>query len=445
MSIDLYDWQIPHVGKLVRSINKYGVAKDGSDTGTGKTVMALYAAKQCGLIPFVICPKAVIPSWEAWMQEIFGHVKVDMVHNYERLKTGKTKFVKRKGKSYDWQLNRDKIVIVFDEDHRCKGDKSQNAKLMYSAKKQGYKLLLLGATSFSSPIEMKALGYALGLHDWSGWWKWCLQNNCVHGDWGGLVYRPSPEHLEYLHEQVYEKGSRVRVKDLPDGAFPDNLIEANTYALNSPHDADWINAVYEEMNNELAVLREREKMDADPHLPLTVMLRARQKVELLKVPIFVELIRDHIQDGKSVALFLNYKETLHAIAERIEDIPKSYIHGEQKDSERISEIDDFQRDKTHVILCTLSAGGVGINLHDTNGTRPRVSLISPSFSAIDLKQALGRIHRAGGKSPALQYIIFAKDTIEAKVCRKVKRKLTNIDMINDNDVSLVDFNSNPKK
>ena len=89
MSIDLYDWQIPHVGKLVRSINKYGVAKDGSDTGTGKTVMALYTAKQCGLIPFVICPKAVIPSWEAWMQEIFGHVKVDMVHNYERLKNRK--------------------------------------------------------------------------------------------------------------------------------------------------------------------------------------------------------------------------------------------------------------------------------------------------------------------------------------------------------------------
>lgn len=444
MSIDLYDWQIPHVGKLVRSLSKYGVAKDGSDTGTGKTVMALYAIKQCNLIPFVICPKAVIPSWETWMKEIFGHVKVDMVHNYERLKTGKTKFVKRKGKSYDWQLNREKIVIVFDEDHRCKGDKSQNAKLMYSAKKQGYKLLLLGATSFSSPIEMKALGYALGLHDWSGWWKWCLQNNCVHGDWGGLVYRASPEHLEYLHQQVYGKGSRIRVKDLPDGAFPDSVVEANTYQLNSKSDSEEIDLLYTEMNEELASLRARTQEDADPELPLTIMLRARQQVELLKAPLFVSMIKDHVKDGKSVAVFLNYKETLFAIAERIEEIPKGYIHGDQKDSERISEIDDFQRDKSQVILCTLSAGGVGINLHDTNGTRPRVSLISPSFSAIDLKQALGRIHRAGGKSPALQYIVFAEDTIEADVCEKVKRKLTNIDMINDNDVTLIDFNSNPK-
>ena len=48
------------------------------------------------------------------------------------------------------------------------------------------------------------------------------------------------------------------------------------------------------------------------------------------------------------------------------------------------------------------AGGTGLSLHDVNGEHPRVSLISPSFSAIDLKQALGRIHRAGAKSPAVQ-------------------------------------------
>ena len=64
-------------------------------------------------------------------------------------------------------------------------------------------------------------------------------------------------------------------------------------------------------------------------------------------------------------------------------------------------------------------------------------MISPSFSAIDLKQALGRIHRAGGKSPAIQKIIFAADSVEMGVCQAVRRKLTNLDLINDDELNPV--------
>jgi hypothetical protein len=76
-----------------------------------------------------------------------------------------------------------------------------------------------------------------------------------------------------------------------------------------------------------------------------------------------------------------------------------------------------------------------LSLHDVNGKHPRVSLISPSFSAIDLKQALGRIHRAGAQSPAVQKIIFAEGTVEMRVCRLVRKKLNNIDLINDDEMN----------
>ena len=100
-----------------------------------------------------------------------------------------------------------------------------------------------------------------------------------------------------------------------------------------------------------------------------------------------------------------------------------------------SNIESFQDNRTKVILCALQAGGVGVNLHDLSGDAPRVSLISPSYSAIDLRQALGRIHRAGAKSPAIQKIIFAKDTVEEDVCYAVRAKLRNLDLINDNDIT----------
>jgi hypothetical protein len=64
-----------------------------------------------------------------------------------------------------------------------------------------------------------------------------------------------------------------------------------------------------------------------------------------------------------------------------------------------------------------------------------VSLISPGFSAIDLKQTLGRIHRAGGKSPAIQKIVFADDSVEMRVCNLLKKKLSNLDLVNDDDLN----------
>ena len=36
----LYDWQEAHAEKLGDSLTKFGYAKDGSDTGTGKTIVS---------------------------------------------------------------------------------------------------------------------------------------------------------------------------------------------------------------------------------------------------------------------------------------------------------------------------------------------------------------------------------------------------------------------
>ena len=54
----------------------------------------------------------------------------------------------------------------------------------------------------------------------------------------------------------------------------------------------------------------------------------------------------------------------------------------------------------------IQAGGVGVSLHDLHGGHPRMSIISPTWSGQDLKQVLGRIHRAGSKTPAIQKIVF---------------------------------------
>lgn len=168
-------------------------------------------------------------------------------------------------------------------------------------------------------------------------------------------------------------------------------------------------------------------------------MRTHQKIEILKIPTFVELTNDFIYNGYNVVIFVNFTQTLLTLAELLHT--NSLVYGEQSLENRQSIIENFQNNMTNVIICNIKAGGLGISLHDIKGGHPRVSLISPTWSSIDLLQALGRIHRAGGKSKSLQRIIYTANTVEEKIADKLKHKLNNINSINNGDLDLtnIDF------
>jgi len=426
----LFDWQIFHAKVLMTSLLNHGYAKDGSDTGTGKTFVALYLAKKMGLVPFVLCPKSVVPSWKDTMLS-YGYEPTDQhAYTYEKMIRGSTEF-------YDgskWLLNPKKALVIFDEDHRCKGNKSKNAKMMIAAKRAGLNILCLGATSCTNPTEMRALGYVLDLHDDKGWWRWSLKNGCKRGLFGGLEFKGSKAVLKRLHDHIYKngaRGSRIKIADLPPGAFPNSNIIAQGYDISGRSDIDLI---YSDLKAELTALEGKKYTDTDN--PLVAQLRARQEIELLKVPLFEELARDAYESGNSVAIFVNFRETMEVLLRRLAGLCEiRMIHGGQTETERELQCLGFQNDAARIMICTIQAGGTGVSLHDINGNHPRVSLISPTFSAIDFKQTLGRIHRAGAKSPAVQKIVFAEGTVEMRVCKLVKRKLDNLDLINDDELN----------
>ena len=435
---ELYDWQVPHADQLFAALSEHGVAMDGSDTGTGKTVVALEVARRAGRVPFVVCPKAVIPSWKEWMKKFRPGDPCHFAFTYDKLRRGGTEFLARKKKRLAWRLRGDKMLLIFDEVHRCKGDKSLNSVMLAQAKDAGIPVLMLSATACSNPVEMKAIGYQLGFHDYRRWWNWCLKTGCRRGRFGGLDFNNSNRILKKMHAHIYpERGSRIRIRELPQGIFPDNLVIPSGYRIDDPAE---VNAIYEDMKEELEILRERRDED-EGEFALTFQLRARQEVELLKVPVFVELAKDAMAEGNSVVIFVNFTATMDALIDRMSAILPNgserwaEIRGGQSEDERQENVDLFQNNEAKVCLAMVQAGGVGLSLHDEHGKSPRVSLISPSFSAIDFKQTLGRIHRAGGKSPAIQKIIFADGTVEMRVCSAVRGKLKNLDLINDDELN----------
>jgi hypothetical protein len=96
-------------------------------------------------------------------------------------------------------------------------------------------------------------------------------------------------------------------------------------------------------------------------------------------------------------------------------------------------IDDFNADQEDLIVMNIKAGGLGISLHGTSRGRSRLVLISPTFSGIDLKQALGRCHRAGG-AHSIQKIVWAAGTVEERACDKVRARLQRVSIFNDNQL-----------
>lgn len=83
-------------------------------------------------------------------------------------------------------------------------------------------------------------------------------------------------------------------------------------------------------------------------------------------------------------------------------------------------------------VCQYAAGGAGVSLH---GPGERIAILNPTPSAMEMKQAMGRIHRMGGGN-TVQQILFAAGTIEERVYRTCKDKMQHIDVINDGMLSL---------
>jgi superfamily II DNA or RNA helicase len=146
------------------------------------------------------------------------------------------------------------------------------------------------------------------------------------------------------------------------------------------------------------------------------------------------MIEEGIEDGMAVVVFLNFTDTINAIAERLNT--DCIFDGKVGDKERQQSVDDFQDGKEKVILVNIQSGGAGLSLHDIYGKNPRLALISPSYSAVLMRQSTGRVWRDSSKSKSIQKIVFVAGTVEEQVCENVKEKIDNLDLLNDGDLEI---------
>jgi Mimiviridae putative ATP-dependent RNA helicase len=494
--VNIFDKLRPHqvepTKRLLDILSKYQSAVDFSDTGTGKTYVACAVASLLNVPTLVVAPKISRTTWERTAG--FFDEQLSIV-GYEKLRTGNTPFgwwqnpmpenpdaleffkcqscqlkvdmanwqpcythplgihcLESHRKSWDYgRFNFFSGIqfLIFDEAHRCSGMNSLNADMLIAAKRQGIKTLILTATPACNPLGMRALGYVLDLHNnehdliaplnkvfkhrvLRNFYSWASQYGCRRdARFRGFKWMVGREKQLAVMDEIRDivtpaRGVRVTTASIPN--FPKRTVSVEMYDLD---EAGMIERLYAEMADSLSQLAERAS--ADMEHPLTTLLRAQQKIELLKVPIAVELARDYLDKGHSIGIFVNYSQTLDALRERLKC--DCYIDG-RPEGVKIRQrcIDSFQANEDRLILVLSAAGKESLSLHDITGDAPRVGLVFPGFSAVTFRQLLGRFHREGGLSPCFYRILLAAGTVEEQIRKSLGAKLDNLDMLLDSDM-----------
>ena len=443
----LKDWQKPLAEKMADVLGRERAFLCAANTGAGKTYLACDVIKRLGIPALVVCPKIARTQWRSVLEGMGVEDKVIGVINPENLIASKRNpFYSHED---GWKnIPEGPVLLIFDELHRsCSGvyklskpgQKGQGCKQALMAARwvnkstPGHKVLALTATPADSPLKMQTLGYLMGFHSFvaPSFYDWCRRHGCsmqARGRQAAFAFTRdrlrAKAIMEGIRKDMGERFMSITPNEIP--GFPEETREVVLVDL-AKEDHEALVRAYEEMP-ELMKKPSRDSM--------VKLLRLRQQAEFCKASVLAKMAKDEVEDGNSVFIAISFTDARLRIQMELEKagVPFGAIYGGQKESERNGMIDAFQQNRTHVIIGMMQACGVALSLHDTKHERPRVSLISPSYSASELLQALGRIRRVGG-THATQRIVLAAGSVEERVARAVSGKVDNIGALTDADLS----------
>lgn len=430
----LVPYQIEPTAWLLRSLRQFGAALDASDTGVGKTYMAMAVARELNLVPLVVCPKVAMPGWERVARHMNHPVRII---NYEKVRMGNTPWCKRRSvrvgpdravETFVW--SKEVRLLFFDEAHKCAGTDTLNSSLMIGAALQGTPTLAISATAVENPLHMRALGFLLQLHGLKDFWDWAAAHGCYRNQWDGWEFGGTDEDLLQIRREVFPaRGIRVTVKELG-SQFPDSQVSTELIPVD---DVEAVNRSHEAVAEALERVRRQEDADEESELNgaehLVARLRARQTAELQKLPAVAELTKAALDEGRSVFITVNFNDSITALRQMLK-VPVSVIIGGQSSAERDAEVQRFQSNRVHVCIANGNAGGQSVNLHDVHHQRPRTALHLPGEDCRLEKQRLGRVRRQGG-TVSIQRILYAAGTVEEQMADRMEAKLRHMDLFND--------------
>jgi hypothetical protein len=165
----------------------------------------------------------------------------------------------------------------------------------------------------------------------------------------------------------------------------------------------------------------RELRDSDDNGTAENVFSMMRRIGEAKAELAADFTAQLARNAGKVVFFAKHINVMDA-AERVlakRGIQYSSIRGDQTTRVRQTNIDTFINDEdTHVIVCSLTAAGVGINLQVSSN----VVLAELSWTAAEQTQAIDRVHRIGQDQPVTAWRVIATQTVDARIAELISTK-----------------------
>ncbi len=395
------------------------------EMGLGKTLesIAFISSLKEKMPILIVSPKAVLYNWESEIHR-FSSLPCVVIDAAKETREKLIKGIKRNEKvlyciSYD-SYKRDSELfsdisfssVILDEAQSIKNAFSLRHQALLSLKAKS-KIALTGTPLENSPYDL-----------------WSIFNILMPGYLGNekdfaelLKKEDASKRLSLLLKPFMLRRRKADVlSDLPSKNESNILISMNE-AERMMYLAYLEKARALSSESKISILASLTRLRQLCVDPSSFLEDAPSSTKLLYT---VELLKETIASGHKAIVFSSFKTALLSLKELLEEegIPMDMISGDTDGKKRLAIAESFnEKDDIKVLLVSLKAGGVGLNLIGAD----TVIHLDPWWNPQVENQASDRVHRLGQTRSVSIIRLVMKDTIEEKVLnlQEEKRNLYN--------------------
>lgn len=422
------------------------------EMGTGKTLLSIGIAGalyQMGLVTriLVVCPLSICGVWEEEFEKFADYpfqltvlkgTSAKKEQQLEELQQGGLQIVVINYESA-WRIEKALLsynadLIIADEGHKLKENRSRQSKGMHAlGDKARYKLLLTGTVITNRELDVFSEYRFLDQRIFGSSF-YAFRNRFFDMTGYGNhipVFRKSmtDEFLKRMHCIAY-RVTKKECLDLPEIREEIRKIELEPKAMK----------MYRELEEDCYTELKSSEVSA-PNV-LTKILRLSQltgghltddehKMEAVshaKLDALSDILDSAMEENQKVVVMARFVAEMDDIQDLLSKKGIGYVAVRGGVKDRNEEVRRFQEDsECRVFIGQIAAAGVGLTL-----TAAHIMVFySLSYSSSDWDQAKARIHRVGQKQDCLYIYLIAKGTVDTKILRSLRNKVSLARMLVD--------------
>lgn len=411
-----YPFLFKHQAQIVHTAKKHSKLYLGLPAGSGKSNASAAAMDSLGAYPLlIVCLSSIKTNWKRELKKFFGlesqvldgrtpyEITEDVVIiNYDILDGWADALHKHKFKG-----------VIFDESAYLKNPSAKRTQAALKVSKGVKNIMLLSGTPTpSSPYDLiPPLDILDKLEIFGGKTKY-VNRYCppVQTKFGvsHSKYTNLPELHRNLKNSCFVSWKKEELVDLPPLHIYDEQVDA---------ESEYIDKLVKMM--EVATLTEAFRvLDEDESGDNGAFAKMRSEAGSQKIKAIIDEA-SAVAESEKVIVGIHHREVndevFKALAKKFKTVQ---IIGGMGDSKRQEAIDAFQDGDARVLVMSIVAGGVGINLQ--NASNMIIGELPISYA--DFDQVISRIYRSGQKNKVTVKRLVAPGTVDDILVALIDKK-----------------------